>query len=325
MGSEFVTGLGRTARWQNAGVTRSADKRSRSPRPLRARLLPAFAVVITLGLAVSDWPLGWSFWVTHPLMSALVPGLVLLIVAAAVVDGFVRHREARRWRDVGGAAAGALTDHFSMAALVLEDLVGVDIGGHLDLEFDHHLSQARKRIAVLTGGHLIAFNYRLQVGGVTYDERVRTVLPTLLSDEAWRDSAWSCLALMCSRHAQLLAQWSSIYAAAADEENFRRLGSTVSVIELAHALKADISATQFTQDPTFPLDESLLDAAVSGAVDGWVSLAHAVGQENRHWNQVRASQASLGDRWGPLWVAAQDTQQTHSHPDLAGPERPPSG
>jgi hypothetical protein len=267
--------------------------------------LPACAVVLTVGLLASDWPVDWSFWAQHPVVSSLLPGLVLLLVAAVLVDGFVRRREARRWREVGAAASGALTDHFIIASLVMDSLLGIDINARLDLDLDYHLEAANERMGSLVGeGQLEAWTFELGRGGGDYDDRVARLLPVALGDEVWRDSIWSCLSALNRRHAQLLSQWASIYAASADEENFRRLGETVRVIDLAAALQTDVAAAQDAE--SLPAGEADLDAGepVEDVVARWISLKRAVVAENRYWRLLRQSQTSLGDRAegvGELW------------------------
>ena len=61
------------------------------------RYLPLVAILLTVALVVSDWPLDWSFWIDHPFIAALAAGLVLLLLTGSVVDAILRRREARSW------------------------------------------------------------------------------------------------------------------------------------------------------------------------------------------------------------------------------------
>jgi hypothetical protein len=54
------------------------------PRAARwRRWLPVAAGLLVLAAVATDWPLGWSFWVEHPLIAAVAGGAVLLIFTAA--------------------------------------------------------------------------------------------------------------------------------------------------------------------------------------------------------------------------------------------------
>ena len=270
---------------------------------------PAVAVTAVVAIFVSDWPLNWSFWIQHPLISALVPGLVLILVAAAIVDGFLRRREARRWRQVGSAAAGELANHFQTCSLVLADLLGAEMGGNLGIELDHHLSQARERKDQLLGeAPTVQYTAALHQGRQDPGSAVAEVLPTLLLDEIWRDNAWSCLALFNSRQASLLGQWASIYAVAADEAVFTRLGQTVQTIELAHAVQNDIAAIQYSGDDTSTMPTSRLDDAIADTVNRWTRLFSAYVREGRYWAKLSWEQATTE---APSW----DWDNMHAGPE----------
>ena len=117
--------------------------------PVLRRFLPALAIVLASVLVLSDWPLDWSFWLDHPLLTAFVAGLVLLLLTGSVVDVILRRREARRWVDLGRGAAYALDQVFYFSGIAMFQLL--DVGGHMRLspEIEFHVAPARARAAQL--------------------------------------------------------------------------------------------------------------------------------------------------------------------------------
>jgi cell division protein FtsW (lipid II flippase) len=88
---------------------------------------PLLAVLGSAALVLTDWPLGWSFWVDHPLVAAVVAGLLVVIVTVAVIDSYLRSREAKRWGSVGRIAAAEFSHVFDQAQLGLLGMLGFDV------------------------------------------------------------------------------------------------------------------------------------------------------------------------------------------------------
>jgi hypothetical protein len=113
------------------------------------RWLPLAAVGLVVGLALSDWPGAWPFWIDHPLIAALVGGIALLFLTGAVVDSFLRRREARRWVGVGRAAAIEFAVFFETTRWVMVQLLGVDFWVRVSPDLELNLAPARSRAAEL--------------------------------------------------------------------------------------------------------------------------------------------------------------------------------
>jgi hypothetical protein len=60
------------------------------------RYLGWIAVVVAVGLLLSDYPFGWSFWFEHPFFASFLAALVLLVLTLSVVEAVIRRREERR-------------------------------------------------------------------------------------------------------------------------------------------------------------------------------------------------------------------------------------
>ena len=90
-------------------------------------------------MALSDWPVEWPFWIDHPLIAALAAGLALLFLTGAVVDSYVRRREARRWVGVGRAAAIEFAVYIAVR-WVMPQLLGVDFQIRVWPDVEFHLT-----------------------------------------------------------------------------------------------------------------------------------------------------------------------------------------
>jgi hypothetical protein len=69
---------------------------SLSPRSFRFDDLrrPLVVVVIVVATTATDWPLGMNgFWVEHPLVAAVVAGVLLILLTSFALDAYLRHRQ----------------------------------------------------------------------------------------------------------------------------------------------------------------------------------------------------------------------------------------
>jgi hypothetical protein len=59
-----------------------------------------------LVLVSTDWPWGilQAFWVSHGPVTSVVAGLLLLLLASAVIQRWLERREERRWEKVASTA-----------------------------------------------------------------------------------------------------------------------------------------------------------------------------------------------------------------------------
>lgn len=77
---------------------------------LRRRTL--FVLAIVAGVTATDWPIPIlnGFWKDHSIVAGVVSGILLLIFAAAVVEGWLEHRETERWLPIAGITYRALAN-----------------------------------------------------------------------------------------------------------------------------------------------------------------------------------------------------------------------
>jgi hypothetical protein len=88
---------------------------------------PILAVAGAVAVGLTDWPLGWHFWLDHPLDAALVGGLLVVLVTVAALETYLRSRKSRRWRSVGRAAAAEFSHVFDQATVGMVALLGFDV------------------------------------------------------------------------------------------------------------------------------------------------------------------------------------------------------
>src|SRR5262249_5252 len=153
--------------------------------------LPGIAVLVSLALVATDWPLEWSFWIDHPFVAALVAGLVLLLLTGSVLDVVLRRREASRWRDLGPGAAYALEQLFILYRIAMLQLRGARADVQLTAEIELQVAPARARAIELLGQLPSPVELELMM---EYTEAgTRSVradrLPALVRDDEWCDHA----------------------------------------------------------------------------------------------------------------------------------------
>jgi hypothetical protein len=82
-----------------------------------------------------------------------------------------------------------------------------------------------------------------------------------------------------------------------DETNFRRLGESVHVIELGYALKSEMNVVHDLDIPESPIDDSMGESAIDGAIERWNALHLFVLRETFYWVRVEKERSTVEDRW----------------------------
>lgn len=91
-----------------------AIRRVNYPSPMsRFREIPARRLILSLLISaiaaaavISDWPAGLTddFWARHSMASGIVSGIILFLLAAFVVEEWIRYRERQQWSRVSQVA-----------------------------------------------------------------------------------------------------------------------------------------------------------------------------------------------------------------------------
>jgi hypothetical protein len=91
-------------------------------RPGR-RTAAILAILLLLAVAGSDLLIA-GFWLSHPMLTAIVSALVVVVLSVAVIEVVLRRRSERRWRVLAQSAllelAEAVNTTWSTLAEVLE-------------------------------------------------------------------------------------------------------------------------------------------------------------------------------------------------------------
>ncbi len=61
------------------------------------RTASVLAILLLLAVAASDVVIG-GFWLSHPMLTAIVSSLAVIALSVAVIDVVLSHRSERRWR-----------------------------------------------------------------------------------------------------------------------------------------------------------------------------------------------------------------------------------
>ena len=256
------------------------------------RYLPALAIVLASVLVLSDWPLDWSFWLDHPLVAALVAGLVLLLLTGSVVDVILRRQEARRWVDFGRGAAYALDQVFYFSGIAMFQLLGVGGDIRLSPEIEFHVAPARARAAQLLPN-------RPDPGGVDVmievnEERASALradrLPILLRDGQWRDHALLAILAFARAQETTIARWISAFGALGDYEGFRRVGRSIEILDRAEVV---VQHLLVIRDAGAQFDPAASDTAMRTVMSYWEELVRAYYEEAYYWEDRHTSGSGL--------------------------------
>ncbi len=247
--------------------------------------LPLIAITVAVALAISDWPLGWRFWVDHPYLAAFVAGMALLFVAGAVVDSHFRRREAHRWHGLGFVAAGEFASIQYDTGIAMAALIGIDDGYRLRSDVEFHLAVARDRateLLHLDGGSSLIERHELD------DELLRSRLEVLIGDEAWRRSCSQTLRVARGHLVDAVSRWTGTFAILNDDEQFNRVARTVTIMDLITALHMSLVAIWPSEGRAYA--DSI---GFSTFVSQWRTLLDSVHTELDFWNARRRVHARV--------------------------------
>ena len=246
-------------------------------RTLRGAL-PLIAIAFAVGLALSDWPLGWRLWLDHPYVAALVAGVTVLFVAGSVVDAHLRRREARRWHGLGFAAAGEFAAILYDTAIAIGALTGHDDGYRLRSDVEFHLAAARDRASELLRYDL---DIPAEISAQPHVGTAASQLSILVADDVWRRSCSQTLRVSRSHLVEAVSRWTTTFAILNNDDDFNRVARTVTIMDLITVLHISLVAAR-------PSDgEGQLDAALPDFVEKWRALQDSVNTELDYWNARR--------------------------------------
>lgn len=164
---------------------------------LRRRTL--FVLAIIVGVTATDWPLPVlnGFWLDHPIVAGVVSGILLLVFAAIIVEGWLEERETERWSPVAAVIYRAIANE-------ARD-VRVRIGHYVDgsaaswWPADHWMPAVQQ---------VLDSNEHALSGLATFDERI----DILARDPEWRSVAWEGVRYTKRLQWDIVAKWAPAVA-----------------------------------------------------------------------------------------------------------------
>src|SRR5204863_7253988 len=79
---------------------------------------------------------------------------------------------------------------------------------------------------------------------VAYTDLRHERLPDLLLDQQWRDHAMMTISALVRAHEAAIARWASMFGVLGDEEGFRAVARSVSLLDLAESVQQHLFAVQ---------------------------------------------------------------------------------
>ena len=228
-------------------------------------------------------------------MAALVPGLLLLLVAGAVVDAYAQSRERRRWQDLAVTAAGQFVRHFAILDFAIDGLLGVDIGGRTTAPWEFHLSPARRRAADLFPTDSATFDLWEQHGHEARRSRATEPLPTLLSDEDWRSDAVPFLWQAVDDQSELLARRVGVFAGNGRRRELPKGRIAFPGDRAVHEIRQRCHSARDLDQTQAPSEEGAREEALGIALGLWDDLRDRVVYEIEYWIQVLRQRREVED------------------------------
>jgi hypothetical protein len=249
---------------------------------------PILAVGCAVAVGLTDWPLGWQFWLDHPLDAALVAGVLVVLVTVAALDTYLRSRESRRWRSVGRTAAAEFSHIFDQATLGMLSLLGFDAPRPRE-EIESALTEPRARARALldlrSGDPEALLRAQRDPADPEDDGWQRERLEILIRDAEWLKGCHETLVAISRLQLALISRWVSSFAILNDDGHLARVERALSLIESERAL--DSSLRLVGDDQTRPrLDDAL---------GRWSSLVSDFRGEANYWYLLYQEDAEIPD------------------------------
>lgn len=96
-------------------------------RAIWIRIAGAIAIVLSLLCILSDW--FTEFWASHPMATAFVSGVLLIVVGGAVVNEYFANRARRQWQTVAALAVTQMRDGARGIGSSLGTIYGMEDSG----------------------------------------------------------------------------------------------------------------------------------------------------------------------------------------------------
>ncbi len=238
---------------------------------------PIVAVAVAVGVSLTDWPLGWHFWLDHPLDAALVAGLLVVLVTVAALDSYLRWRESRRWRSVGRAAAAEFSHILDHAVLGMVSLLGFDLPRprhEIELALAQPRARAQARFDSPPGDPVEDLLQRQRDPADRGDDGwQRERLEILIHDAEWLKGCHETIVASSTLQLALISRWVSSFAILNDDAHVARVEHALHLIEAQRALDTSLSL----------VGDDTTGTRLDDAIGRWTRLAADLRRESNYW------------------------------------------
>lgn len=260
-----------------------------------------------VAISLTDWPLGWHFWLDHPLDAALVAGFLVVLVTAAALDTYLRSRESRRWRSVGRAAAAEFSHVFDQAVVGMLSLLGFDVPRPRQ-EIESALAEPRARAQALLdlppGDPAGLLQRQRDPADRGDDGWQRERLEILIHDAEWLKGCHETLVAIGQLQLALISRWVSSFAILNDDGHLARVERALRLIEAERALDSSL----------FVVGDDRTEAQTDDAIGQWSSLVADLRREANYWYLRYQEGAEIPDI-GPRRREAERDRELDTNPD----------
>ena len=172
-------------------------------RPGR-RTLAILAIVLLVAVAASDFLIG-AFWLSHPMLTAIVSALVVILLSVSVIEVVLSRRSERRWRVLAQSALIELGEAANSTWSGLAEAL------HLEGAFELSPDRVRGALASGASGSKIRRQVEVALTDAQLREKLAGKLAERLDDGHQILGRWAVALTASETYAEIFDQHVELY------------------------------------------------------------------------------------------------------------------